>query len=125
MATEAAMALLGVPMGTQPGPADRNELIAPLAAAAGKIYRFTIANAALELRETVVEPREEDGYVFHLVYTRPAGATRSLRCEARFLEKVTPVHRTAITLVDAKGAVLGGEQLNVDRTSVVLVLPDD
>lgn len=123
MSTETAMTLLGVPIGTQPGPEDRNELIGPLTKAAGKIYRFSIGERVLKLQSAQVEMREEDGVAFHLVYEKPAALAGPLTCYAQFLEHTTPEHRTAVTLVDAKGKVVGGDMLDLYRTAVVIPLP--
>jgi hypothetical protein len=125
MATEAAMALLGVPMGTQPGPEDRNELIAPLTKVAGEVYQFSLGDAALELRTAVVEMREEDGAAFHLVFALPAGAKGRVNFVATYLEKLTPVHRSAITLVDVHGGVIVGRMLTPDKLAGDLPLPVD
>jgi hypothetical protein len=126
MATEAAMALLGVPMGTQPAPADREELIAPLTkvATALDVYRFSLADANLPLRSAKVELLEEDGVVFHFVFTLPEKAEGTLRCEARYLEKVTAEHRSAITLVDAQGGVVAGRFLTPEKRVEILPIPN-
>jgi hypothetical protein len=123
LATEAAMALLGVPMGTQPGPEDRNELVAPLTKVAGEVYQFSLGDAVLEVRGAVVELREEDGVAFHLVFVLPAGAKGRVSFDAKYLEKMTVVHRAAITLVDKHDGVIAGRVLTPEKRADFLPLP--
>jgi hypothetical protein len=123
MSAEAAMALLGIPMGTQGIPADRDSILPPLAKAARDVYRFVADGHVLELRHAVVEFREEDGMAFLLEFSLPVDPTASLEFDAQYLNHLGSYHRAAITLVDARGGVGPGRMLTLEKRRGVLPLP--
>jgi hypothetical protein len=125
MSAEAAMALYGIPMGSQGTPPNRDDILPPLRKVAPDVYHFAIAGAALTLRELRVEFREEDGIAFILTFALPDDlpAPPALEFDARYLEHLGKFHRAAITRVDAHGGVGPGRMLTMEKRSGVLPLP--
>ncbi|HEY0946793.1 MAG TPA: HupE/UreJ family protein [Opitutaceae bacterium] len=106
LSLEAAMALLGTPMGTAPAPADATSLLGPLKkeADAGGVYRVRAAGRPLAATSTIVELREEDGVGFKFRY-RPA-AESAVLFDAAFLAQLKPEHRSAFTVLGSGETVL-------------------
>jgi hypothetical protein len=125
MSAEAAMALYGIPMGTQGIPPNRDDILPPLRQVAPEVYRLAMGGVALELRECAVEFREEDGIAFLLNFALPVDWPDApmLEFDARYLEHLGEIHRAAITLVNAQGGVGPGRMLTFDKHSGVLPLP--
>lgn len=113
MSSESAWALLGEPATTAPdvGTAlDRLKGIAP------DLYQLSAGGAELQPRSAEVELTDEDGVNFQLVYPRTPGGP--LRFDAAFLRKLSPGHRTALTLKDAADHVIRTEVLTATASSV-------
>jgi hypothetical protein len=125
MAAEAAMALYGIPPGTQGIPPNRDDILPPLTKAAPDVYSFAIGGVGLELREARVEFRDEDGIGFMLVFALPVDLPESpvLEFDARYLAHLDKFHRAAITLVDAHGGVGPGRLLTMEKPRGTLAWP--
>ena len=124
MAVEAAMALLGVPMGSAPAPADASTLVAPLTAQvqAGNLYRLMAGTGApLRLQAVDVEMREDDGVAFLLEFAPLAVA--ELTVEAPFLHLLAAEHKSALTLLAPDGRVQSSVILRGGRAATQFAVP--
>lgn len=113
MSAESAWTLLGEPATSAPDVAaatDRLKGIAP------DLYKLSAGGAELSPRSAEVSLPDEDGVNFQLVYPRPRGGP--LNFDAEFLQKLSPDHRTALTLKDADDKVLRTEVLTAAAGSL-------
>jgi hydrogenase/urease accessory protein HupE len=113
MSAESAWVLLGKPADTAPDVAAELPRLKQLAP---ELYALSDGGAGLAPRSAEVELTEEDGVNFRLVYERTSGGP--LRFDAAFLRKLSPDHRTALTLKDADDKVLRTEVLTAAADSV-------
>lgn len=113
MSAESAGALLGEPATSAP---DVGLTLPRLKELAPSLYKVSSGGQALAPVSADVELREEDGVGFLLVYKRAAGGP--LRFDAEFLRKLSPDHRTALTLRDAADKVLRTEVLTSAANTV-------
>ena len=113
MSAESAWALLGGPATSEP---DAGLTLPRLKELAPSLYRVSSGGRALAPVSAEVELRDADGVGFMLVYARAAGGP--LRFDAEFLGKLSPDHRTALTLKDASDKVLRTDVLTSAAASV-------
>jgi hydrogenase/urease accessory protein HupE len=113
MSAESAWVLLGEPATSAP---DVGSALPRLKELAPSLYRVSSGGEALAPVSAEAELRDEDGVGFLLVYRRAAGGP--LRFDAEFLGKLTPEHRTALTLKDASDKVLRTDVLTSAADSV-------
>ena len=113
MSAESAWILLGRPADSAPDVAAELPRLKELGPS---LYRVSAGGAVLAPRSAEAELREEDGVGFLLVYPRPSGGP--LRFDAEFLQKLSPDHRTALTLKDADYKVLRTEVLTAAAGSL-------
>lgn len=106
MSAESAWVLMG---GSAESAPDVAAELPKLKELAPSLYKVSAGGAELAPRSAEVELRDEDGVGFLLVYPRPPGG--ALRFDAEFLQKLSPDHRTALTLKDADDKVLRTEVL--------------
>ncbi|HEX8190715.1 MAG TPA: HupE/UreJ family protein [Pyrinomonadaceae bacterium] len=113
MSAESAWSLLG---GSADSAPDVGAELPRLKELAPSLYEVSTGGALLAPDSAEVELREEDGVGFLLVYPRPPGGP--LRFDAAFLKKLTPDHKTALTLKGADDKVLRTEVLTAAAGSL-------
>jgi hydrogenase/urease accessory protein HupE len=113
LSAESAWSLLG---GSTESAPDVGAELPRLKGLAPSLYEVSAGGAGLAPSSAEVELREEDGVGFLLTYPRPPG--KPLRFDAAFLKRLTPGHKTALTLKDADDKVLRTEVLTAAAGSV-------
>lgn len=113
MSAESAWTLLGEPATSAP---DVGAAPERLKGVAPDLYRVSAGGAELTPRSAEVGLPDEDGVNFQLVYPRPPDG--SLRFDAAFLRRLSPDHRTALTLKDADDKVVRTEVLTAAANSL-------
>ena len=126
MAVEAAMSVIGVPMGSAPAPSNVQTLLDGVEqrVAAGGVYELTPAGggAPWSPMDVRVERRDDDGIGIVVTYARTESA-RDITVLAPFLATMPKEHRSAFSVVGVGGDVFGSVILRAGRTAAQVALP--